>query len=334
LRFSHKIPPTEVPFIPSGAIIHSTRTRTMWDALRVIGSEAYGTHFVIASHKKYPNPEFELLSSVPSTIFMPMGWESAVPHSAFLSTITWGIDLRNVGKLRPWRSPIGADPTPIFNGEETIDMFRYTKSQQPSFFWWDNLWRSKFNGHAEKWFNFYYEVPSFAQIKTLIILLRVLNALYPMTPSMVIPASCIRNIDPVTPHVPWDLVRKFVFDTPEERPTLAEFNHIIQTAKTRDDFDYTASDAIFTTDTAKMQMWRSESDEGLLHFVINGDNINFVGKHHGTKAQYIQNLMALGYSLSDVSFNARLYAAGHNIHPDNFTDSINSIHKKILKLQG
>jgi hypothetical protein len=333
-RFSHKIPPSAIPFIPFGAIIQTTRTRTIWDALRVIGSEAYGSHFIIASHKGISSKEFDLLSRLPASIFMPMGWESAVPHAAHMSTVTWGIDLRNVGKVRPWYSPISSEPTPIFVGEESANMFKHPHQSEPQFYWWDNLWRSKFKGHTEKWFDFYYEVPSFSQIKTLIILLRVLNAIQPLESRSVIPASCIRNIEPVAPHIPWELVRHFVFHSPNEEPTISDFNHIIKKPKSYGDFENTYFNDIFTTDNAKLQQWRSENDDGMLHFILNGPNVDFSGTRYGLKTRFVDDIRILGYDTDDIDYAARLYVAAHNMHPDRLNDVVVACNKKVKKLQG
>lgn len=333
-RFSHRMPTTEVPFIPFGAVVHTTRTKTVWDAMRVVGSEAYGTHFIIATHKGIKNAEFELLSSVPCTILMPMGWEAAVPHSSYLSTVSWGIDLRNVGKLRPWRSPIGSEPTPIFVGEENVNTFRYVQPLEPSFYWWENLWRSKFDGHVDKWFDFYYEVPTFGQIKSLIILLRVLNALNPLNPRFVLPASCVRNIDQVVPHVPWEIVRHFAFEAPDEKPTMEDFNYIFKRVQSYGDFTPTPSDDIFTTDNAKMQRWRNENDDGMLHFILNGPKVDFTGTRYGLKSRFIEDLDMLGYDTRDPDLAARLLVAAHRMNPDRLDDVVAATRKKVEKLQG
>ena len=334
-RFSHKIPSIESPFVPFGAVIHSSRTKTMWDSLRVIGSEAYGTHFIVATHKGIKNKEFELLASIPSTILMPMGWEDAVPHSTFMSTMSWGIDLRNVGRVRPWHSPIVSVPTPVFSGEENDNTFKYTQKGEPEFYWWDNLWRTKFNGNVNKWFDYYYEVPSFAQIKSLIVLLRVLNALSPLKRQAVVPASCIRNIEQVMPHVPWELIRHFVFDSPNEHPTMGDFNYEIPSSRSYEDFnnDKTSADEVFIMDNAKRHRWRTEVDDGMLHFLINGREVSFIGSRRNMRLKFIEDLNQLGYDTSDLNFSARMFTICNGMLPDRLNDSVNAARKKIKKLQ-
>jgi hypothetical protein len=334
-RFSHKLPNTEVPFVPLGAVIHSSRTKTIWDALRVIASQACGTHFLVTTHKGKANKEYDLLSTVPCSIFMPMGWESVVQHSAWLSTIAWGIDLRNVGKVRPWHSPIGSEPTPIFVGEENDRTFKYANQGEPDFYWWDNLWRSKFDGNVDKWFDFYYEVPSFGQIKALIILLRVLNALHPLDKRAIVPASCVKNVEPVTPHVPWDLVRHFVFDSPNEKPTMEDFGHQIPTAKSYGDFHKGLADEVFVMDNAKLHTWRTENDDGMLHFLVNGREVDFTGTRRTLRNQFHDDLERLGYdATTDIHFAARMFVAAHGMSPDRLDDTVVAVRKKVKKLQG
>lgn len=334
-RFSHVFPKSEVPFVPLGAVIHATRTQSLWDALRVIGSEAYGTHFIVASTRWYKHPDLKLVSSVPCSISMPMGWESAVSHSAYFSTISWGIDLRNIGRVRPWRSPIGANPTPIFTGEERDSMFKFDQPGEPSFYWWDNLWRTPFKGRVDKWFDYYYEIPSFGQIQSLIILLRVLNALHPLDRRAVIPASCVYDIEPTIPHIPWDIIRRFVFDDVESIPTQEDFGNIFTlSGGSSGDFAPTRTDESFVIDNAKLHRWRTASDDGILHFVINGKPINWSVPRNHTKAQFITNIKLLGYSPEDIDFAARLCVAANKMDSDRLQDIVAVVHKKVTKRIG
>jgi len=88
---------------PEGAIVHISETPSMWNALHMQTRHVFGTHFMLMAgqRSKTVKMEYPLLGELPSTLFMMYPPEAIVPHSGFMSLRTWGIDLRNAGRLRP-----------------------------------------------------------------------------------------------------------------------------------------------------------------------------------------------------------------------------------------
>ena len=50
------------PFLPIGAVIHPSKTNSVWDCIRSISYGSHGTHFIINNHNAPTNTNYELFS--------------------------------------------------------------------------------------------------------------------------------------------------------------------------------------------------------------------------------------------------------------------------------
>jgi len=311
-RYSHVIPSTIQPFTPLGAIIHSTRTPTIWDALQSLATQAYGTHFILGMNQQQLH-KYEYLNDFPCMILMPMGWESATPHSNFMSTMTWGIDIRNIGLLRTYHNPFGTKPTPIFSGEEQRSDFRWEKQTLPKFYWSDDLWRREFDGKVQNWGHYYYERPTFAQVKGLVILLRVLNAINPMRREFILPSNCIHNIDMTLPHINWHTIRSLAIINKDEDIEPEDFDIEFNNAGYDDTQNPKSKDDIYINDITKYHLWRSESDDGTLNFIMNGEDARL-----STASEL--KLIELGYDTTNINIAARFLTVAKQFRHEQVID--------------
>lgn len=295
-RFSHVIPTSLKPFVPKGAIISSTECQNGWNALRSVERKNFGIHFLVANQepKFGHNHGFELITDLPTVIMMPMGWESIVEHGSFLSEITWGIALRNIGMLRPYYSPIGGQPTPIFMGEERLADFK-AKPQPKSykFYWWNNLWREEFTHDVDRVRGYYYEAVSIRQVTSLVILLRVLNAYTKLDPSFVVPSNCVSGMSPPFPALDWSIIRDLVFNNLDQEVDLPY---------SRRGFDQDLGPAlnssdVYIEDLCRRHRWRSENEGNNLAFLYNKESMGEF-RRESVRYEYVSKLRSLGYHVN------------------------------------
>jgi hypothetical protein len=318
------------PFSPIGAVVHSTKTKTAWDAIRTIAKGKHGTHFIVTSHE--PPSSYKLLSDLPSAILAPMSSEHAVPGNNYMSRFTWSIDIRNTGKLRPYVHPLKEGiPSPIYFNEESKDFFKLTSKGKPRFYWWENLWRDEFVGNVFQWYNYFYETPTSVQLESLIALLRVLNALdpYGLDPRFVVPSNCITGGDPTFPQFEWHNIRANI---KSQNPvyTLMVKNHpssskINDWAKTQ----YEEDQIIFKS---SMHKWRTTPDDDDMKFLISGQEIKW---KRGTTTKAMDSLVSIGYSEADLNTAARMFLIANRIKKENLNDiQADFIDMKIDKIKG
>lgn len=325
-RYSHVIPNTIKPFTPIGAIVHSTRTPSIWDAMQVVASQSYGTHFILGM--KQPNlKKYTYLNDFPCMIFMPMGLESAVPHAGYISNLTWGIDLRTIGKLRTYYSPLGGKPTPIFMGEQLDSDFKWTDRGTPKFYWSDDLWRTEFTGKVMNWGSYYYERPTFAQLKGLVILLRVLNALYPMKREFIMPECCIRSKSMAFPNINWDMIRQLALTHTDDDIDFGDFDGAFDNVGYDDVDDARSKDDIYIQDIAKNHLWKNEHDDGAMNFIMNGPEAVL-------SSQSKIKLSDLGHDITDIDLAARFFTLANNFRQDQVRDIEPLVEKIFHKHKG
>lgn len=167
------------PFRPKGAIIHASKTRSIESAIAHEVTHVTKSHFIVMATKDSRDRlgREGILAEFPTTIVMPHDWRSAIMHSGWMSPATWGIELRSVGRLRPFKP--GKEPPPLLHQEETFERFHDTKEllsdgTDVSLYWLHNGWRSPWPGPAINWNGSYFETPGENQMVSLIGLLRLL----------------------------------------------------------------------------------------------------------------------------------------------------------------
>lgn len=325
-QFKHSFQNSNVPFLPIGAIVHSSLSRSVWDTIRSIAYGVHGSHFIVTGHN--PPKKYELLSKFPAAILAPMPSYFAVPGNGYLSKTTWSIELRNCGRLRPWYSIFESDqPSPLYYGEERDNFFKYTGKHDPNFFCRDNLWRTPFNGDVLPWMNYYYEVPTLEQMKALVALLRVLKALnceYEMDDRLILPSTAV-NGGITMPHIDWALIRKLANNVKEE-VTYESFNEIhAKTSNKEEWIDNERKDEAFISLLNKMHSWRTNPDDNEFTFIMTGPKVRWprLVKEHR------EALKTFGYDTSDMNFAARMFVFANRMVPSNLDDVPYSLLKKL-----
>jgi len=335
-QFSHVIQNTPAPFMPVGAVVHSSQSRTVWDAIRSIAYGSHGAHFVVTSHTSPSRKKYELLSEMPSVILAPMSLEHAVPGNGYISTFTWAIEMRHTGKLRPWFSPFETTkPSPIFFGEEGQNFFKYTGTGEPKFFWWDDLWRSGFHGNVQPWFNYFFEVPSFEQMATLVALLRILVALHPeykMDRRMIVPDNCVNGGENHFPHINWRLVRRLVMADDISPLEESDFDEAFTGARRIGEWKSEGRrDECFIAMHAKMHTWRTNPDDGEVQFLLSGPDVRWP-KQSATR--YRNAFNEFGYDANDLDFASRMFATAYGVKQQNLDDVPFFLEKKLDQIKG
>lgn len=212
-------------FIPRGAVVHHSGTINDVDAFRAVERGLYGSHFLISrdiSHRKN-----ELTKHLPVPIYLMMDIEHAAPHSRYMSDITWGIDISNVGLLR---AVPGTDPDKkvhhIYPEDLEITKKRFSETFIRNQGISPNQGRTvytRYDGwtvplldgrrHLNK-NGFYYEAVYAEQVTSLVVLLRALNKIFPLDWSLINPAWCVGNraAEPIFNHLNWEYIRERVYN--------------------------------------------------------------------------------------------------------------------------
>lgn len=325
-KFNHHLPKIQHPFNPIGAVIHSTNTETVSETLRLIARNVYGTHFIIT--QKAPTISLgALMREMPSVILMPMGWEEAVPHSAYMSKRSWGIDLRNIGRLRPWYKDNQTVP-PIYPGEENPRMFKFNDpidTDSMSFHWRKNMWREEFDGYSNYINGMYYESPNSNQVLALAALLHILNQYNEIDEEYIVQSNCVRGFRCPIPSLPMYHLRNYAIDANEKHLRYIKDKFIVEPYTT--EFNIENIDEVFINENLTMNRWRSALDDGELDFVLSGPDVSL-----GLKDR--EALFHLGYSQADPGLALRMFAMNCGVHQDYFTDAIGQIAKKTKIFEG
>lgn len=308
------LPRQHFDFEPNGAIVHTSESPSIWNTLHMCTRHIYGTHFLILSGrnttithhlKRYP-----LLSALPTPILMLYPIDAHVPHSGYLSAKTWGIELRNAGKLRPVRK--GFPPLPLMPSEETDSNFRIKPGQSYEPYWRQNLWCLPFPGNVFQLDDYIYEMPTYHQLISLVILLRVLDT-YTNGIDMraVVPSNCVSGDQTKFPYFRWDLIREMAAKRGRIRHVREWMIHPT-TNTPYEYYDLEYEDESLLGELMEVMRWRGERDDGQLNMLY-GDREFFLARG------YRPILQPLGYDTSDPDFAMRMWAATRGLqeHKDN-----------------
>ena len=323
------------PLMALGAVVHSSKTKTIWDALRVIAYGSHASHFIVTNHRPTQNSKYELLSEMPCAIMCPMPIDHPVPGNGYLSKFTYAIELRHIGKLRPWFGPFeNTKPSPIFYGEEGTGFFTYKGKAKPKFYWWDDLWRAEFNSHVRQWHNFYYEVPTFNKICGLIALLRVLNAAteeYELDKRLVVPSNCVGGGENLIPFIDWSMIREYVFSDEIDLDPI-DLDSTFPPTDMSDEWNNSGRrDEAFIAMHVREHSWRTNPDDGHVRFLLQGKNVIWPS---GMKWKYKNMFNEFGFDGSDIDFAARMFAIAYGIRHANVQDVTNVIGNKLDMFKG
>jgi hypothetical protein len=202
--FDHHIDKKNDPFKPEGVIVHSTLTDSHWDTIHCMNTGRYSTHFIITDTTSDVG---KYMGDLPAIILAPMDYTKLVSHAGYISNSTYGIDIRNNGLLRPWNSIIREHkPGPIFGYEDTFNLNKIVNTSiQSGKFSRNNLWRSKTDCSAHIFMKRYYECINEKQLKSLIILLNVLEKVIDRPIDYILPSHCINKTkQPTFPGINWN----------------------------------------------------------------------------------------------------------------------------------
>jgi len=318
-----------------GAVVHSSKTKTIWDTLRVIAYGSHASHFVVTNHAPTQDSRYPLLNELPCVIMAPMPHDKPVPGNSYLSKFTHAIELRHIGKLRPWsRLFENTKPSPIFFGEEGTGFFTHKGKSKPTFYWWDDLWRAEFNGNVEQWYNFYYEVPTYKMMAGLVALLRVLNAItdeYEMDPRLIVPSNCVGGGENPFPSINWQIVRNLMFKDEIDIGPM-DFDEAFPLNDYSEEWNNSGRrDEAFIAMHTREHSWRTDADDGHVKFLLQGQKVIWPPN---SKQKYKDLFDEFGFDNSDLDFAARMFAIAYNIRHANVQDVTNVIENKLDVFKG
>jgi hypothetical protein len=316
--FSNVYPKHEFDFKPEGAIVHINETPSLWNALHMLARQSHGAHFLILSgNRTYGNPgsRYPLVRSLPSTVLMLYPFDNITPHSGYLSTKTWGIELRSIGRLRPHNKFF--TPPPILPIEEKTENFLYKdKNEEIKTYWKMDQWRTEFDGPTYLFDDVIYEQPTLKQVVSLITVLRVLNVikkeLYktgPLNKSLIIPSNCIDGSYEKLPLLPWKFIRKWATDSTvgniSDETTIKEFfNRKNTCAYEKEELEW--EDESLIAEQISTMRWRCNRDDGELLQL-------FEDRKFKMARGYIKELKRSGYDEENLNFAIRMWAIARRL---------------------
>lgn len=300
--FNFYEPLTQHSFTPRGIVVSSSRSISVWDTLLSIASRAYNTHFII-SNRKPRKGDGSLLEQLPATVLVPSTLTNVIHHASYLSKLAWGIEIRNVGRLRP---VIGDErPDPVYRGEESTRFFMCPR--QPSkYYWWNNLWREEFKAKATPYGKFFYEHPMNRQIETLMILIKILSKYSPIKRELVVPLDCVIGGEAHLPTIDWHQLRMAIFSNVYSQEN-AKNRLLNNTEIERSDYaSKEQRDEYFLRELNSMHIDRVGFDTGNLDFIFGeGEMVTRNIKEYGG---YLQEL---GYDTSNPEVSCRMLTVAH-----------------------
>lgn len=320
---TNKLPRKEFTFTPEGAVIHMSNSPSIANTLRLQTQHVYGSHFIVCSgkHINISKSRYPLLHSMPTLVFMPYKIDDIIQHSWYMSSKTWGIELRNSGLLRPH---IGhGSPVPITKAEETDRNFRAFEKAD-SYHWQRNMWTERFPGTVYSWKGYKFEVPTRHQIDSLAIVLRLLDVFVGgLNKDFIVPSNCINGRFPSMPIMNWDYLRRTatweyrVLEDKENKKTSTWITELFPNEKT--DFeDYELEDENESSLALQMGLsrWRGEFDNGSLLELDTGRIFDKIRRHK-------VELDLLGYNTVDLdsyTTSMKMYSIAKNIGLSNMAE--------------
>ena len=305
-------------FSPQGAIVHVSNTKTLRQTISCNNRDVYSSHFIILSNRYIPKikvEKFKLARSLPSTVIMPFGIDEYIPHSGYLSPVTWGIELRNRGFLRPSEENFVGDIDPLRDHND----FRMWQRDPLYYFWRENSWTSNYEQPAYTWQGFHYERFTLKQYMTLCIIIKCLARIKKLNPALILPSSALMDEPNNSPIIPYDLFQRKVRrrnNKKEPQFKLAEFYTLQKNGgmfhkdRVTDELDSYINDDLVNTNVQR-SAWRGTQDkEKLLNVFKHGDV-----KYPRIFSKYKKVLEFMGYHTDVYYFtkSVHLYANARNI---------------------
>lgn len=329
-------------FNPCGAIVHASHSPSMWNTFHMHTRNSHAAHVIIMAGSRLNQlggNRYPLLKTLPASILMPHSIMTPIPHSGFMSNITWGVELRTCSKLRPYNG-IG-EPPPVMHSEETEDIFRRGISERPDefdFYWSGDLWREKFEGRAYGWEGYYFEKPTQAQVESLIIILMAMNKIAgKMDQRIILPSNCIHPELHPLPIIPWSDIRSIVTADWDKYKHPYFINTLFHT-KTNDyafesrDINYYDEGTI--GEQLDIHRWRTYANDGQLEAIDWTENWISNAKKSVMKnrSPVIHKLAKRGYDTSDVEFSTKLYGISRGMANSPNQDIITALSRNMRGL--
>lgn len=318
-------PPSQHVFTPRGIVVSASKTVSIWDSLFAIASRAYNVNFII-SNRKPRKGDGELLEQMPATILIPSTVTNVIHHASYLSKYTWGIEIRNVGKLRPVS---GRDkPDPVYKGEETDKFF--TSRRQPSkYYWWNDLWREEFDGRSVPYGKYFFEHPMNRQVEALLVLIRILSKYTPIRRELILPLDCIIGGEPHLPSIDWHAVRETFFGT--EKTQEYSRNKLLNNIEV-DKSDWNRKeqrDEYFLRELSIYHSNRVGFDNGQVDFIFDDKKLLT-----GSIKNLVEPIRELGYDPFDMELACRMMTLAHGGRADRDLLYTNIVNKLVAKRRG
>jgi hypothetical protein len=305
------MPKSVFKFEPDGAVIHISETPSMWNALRMQTGHVFASHFIVmAGQRAHALDRYPLLKQLPSTVFMLYPVDAMIPHAGFLSPRTWGIELRNAGRLRPVKEDI--EVMPLMPSEETERNFTAIDNGRYDCYWRQDLWRHKFEGPVGRFENSFYEMPTLAQVTSLIALLRALDCLYGdeenygLDRRLVVPSNCVSAQSVKLPFIHWDGVRNAMLDREIINPEWEWLAPLSTDPCQFEGHDLDWDDESLLAEQFDHVRWRGDRDDGQANVL---DEERAFALANG----YKRSLAMLGYDTSDCDFSLAMWAIARGL---------------------
>lgn len=296
---------------PEGAIIHPSYSRYLWSSVKAATNPTSGIHFIVARkrHDRVDSIEhYPLVKDLPATVLSPHPHEEIIQHSGWISRITTGIELCNCDMLR-------ADDSIVVHPSD-YDPIRFamngrTKESDYKFFWAANGWREEFVDDVYMHGLHAYEIASAPQLESMVVILRALDEIYHLNPSLILPSSCVGETPTTFPYVNFDELRvavKYRSDvdvysfgaTASSDSTYMEEDDVID-----DDIDG------ITASNFHRNRWRTNTDDGHIHILRTFADKKFSFVDSKTK-EYLKNA---GYNSLDVNQSILVWALTNTTIP-------------------
>jgi hypothetical protein len=300
------MPKNVFQFKPEGAVVHISETPSMWNALHMQTRNLFSSHFLVMSGQRAMHLQnYPLLSQLPSTIFMLYPLDAMIPHAGYMSPRTWGIELRNAGRLRPVLT--GNKPLPLMPSEETERNFMATDNVKYDCYWRQDLWRHKFNGPVANFEDYYYELPTVSQVISLTALLRALDCVaeenngYGLDRRLVIPSNCISAQHLKLPFINWNIIREQIILRDVINPKWEWLAPLSHDPCQFEGHDLDWEDESLLAEQFDDTRWRGERDDG--QGVLLNESRAFK-----LASGYTRSLSMFGYDSTDPDFSLKMWA--------------------------
>lgn len=268
-----KVITNQKPFVPKGVIINVTQSPSITNSLELYTRNLFCPHFLIcsSSHMIGSGQSYPLLNKLPATILMLKPLNQASYHAGYMSLDTWGIDIRNMGMVRPYlKGRKGGAPRLYETNIKPNHFVSDAKKVNLDFYWryegWKHLIENDIfiSNHQNNW----YEMITSGQLVTLIVLIRVLSFITRIDPRIILPGHALYNQKNHIPYLNMEDIRKAIAFKKgllnDEGEYQKWIQHMTHTELNKPSYEHHDLDSIDLDIDEQLRdhKWRAEIDRG------------------------------------------------------------------------